>query len=628
MLITEDGLDAFRRERLSPHALLELIEKFVWVLIKLGIGVGKSFAVDALLGFPKLFRRFDLVIYAAPTWSIIRERAILSGRARSPAAWLVIEPRPRKRCGKRARRWLELEAQGCAALAKEELCGDCTATDEHDNPCPWPDQLRKIRGIGLVFCTEKQFLQNRSLMLMLRARTRAKRVLVILDEGRLVDAHFEVAISRAHLRVFHSLLTILAAEYADLARNAQDWLAWTGELLGATNGTIEREAPELDDIFLRSAAEVQAVGVERFGSDFRYLGYELMQLRWSRPEERSIDHNGTIRFTARPFLNAHLLVLSAHVHGDYVAHRLGADRVASPFGDVVVQHSGTRIFNLRSRIGADKYFPGNRKQILDTIAVLVWLNIQRGTTTLLISRKKSKRSAAEYLEERLAGWGARVRFILDGSSPPVPPDPCVVPFIHYGVLGVNDYTEYESAFCVNAYYLSSRVVSNRVQEFDARIDAVDLRIASGVHRQRRVEVAAAGDEDLGRSTLGNLYLRRLEVDPVVQAAGRVRFLTKPRTVLFFQMGDLAHDVGPCTDVTSLEALRAAMAIPSAKEVDHAFDGERLRALVDGGASIEDAAAELGMSRATAFRRLGASLRSPQELTLGSWRGIETRGGGA
>ena len=52
-------------------------------------------------------------------------------------------------------------------------------------------------------------------------------------------------------------------------------------------------------------------------------------------------------------------------------------------------------------------------------------------------------------------------------------------------------------------------------------------------------------------------LRKLEVDPVIQAAGRVRFLTRPREVVFFQMDDLARDLGDVREVSCLADLRVA-----------------------------------------------------------------------
>jgi carbon-monoxide dehydrogenase large subunit len=51
--------------------------------------------------------------------------------------------------------------------------------------------------------------------------------------------------------------------------------------------------------------------------------------------------DGTIRFIARPYLGCHVLILSAHLRARYVAHRLGLDRIESPFEDVIVRHGDT-----------------------------------------------------------------------------------------------------------------------------------------------------------------------------------------------------------------------------------------------------------------------------------------------
>jgi len=77
MLITELDLEGFRRDTLSPEALLEAIEHNVHVLFRVAVGVGKSHAIDRLLAHKPLFKRFGLVVYLAPTWAILRERTIV-----------------------------------------------------------------------------------------------------------------------------------------------------------------------------------------------------------------------------------------------------------------------------------------------------------------------------------------------------------------------------------------------------------------------------------------------------------------------------------------------------------------------------------------------------------------------
>ena len=114
-------------------------------------------------------------------------------------------------------------------------------------------------------------------------------------------------------------------------------------------------------------------------------------------------------------------------------------------------------------------------------------------------------------------------------------------------------------------------------------------------------------------SLGNLYLRKLEVDPVVQAVGRVRFLTRPREVVTFAMHDLTPDIGPCRDVVSLVELRSELGIPSGKELDHAFETEQIVRMRAEGKTADQIAAELKRSRRTLFRRLGGSAKNPTSI---------------
>jgi hypothetical protein len=165
-------------------------------------------------------------------------------------------------------------------------------------------------------------------------------------------------------------------------------------------------------------------------------------------------------------------------------------------------------------------------------------------------------------------------------------------------------------------------LNRAVQEFEPRAFRVRLEIGRGPDRIRRVRLGDNGVSDEDRTWLGNVYLRKLEVDPVIQAVGRVRFLTKPREVVFFQMADLEPEVGTCQTIRSLAELRGVLGIPSARDLDDVVEGRRARDLMGQGMTADQAADELGISRATLFRRL-ESLKSSNSSLLG---GFETPGG--
>ncbi|MEO6594322.1 MAG: hypothetical protein ABIP94_06180 [Planctomycetota bacterium] len=565
-------------------------------LVRLAVGVGKSRAADALLESPLLYELFDFVLYAAPAWSILRERRIIRAAATSQVPWMLLLPRPKERCGDFAEPWSGFEARGCSTYAKATLCRQCQTIDPGPEPCQWPGQFSRIKDHRLLFCTEQQLLLNRALVPMVRGLVGAKRILVILDEARLLDANFEMVIARDDLDAFAAAL-----QATPDVQHGDEWLHAIARIRAwRTPSALRlRLCPSLH----RDAFRIQKSGIEGLGDDFRYIGYDLSMLATSQRAERWIEAD-KLRFIARPFLHCHVLMLSAHLSGDYAGERLGCGPLASPFENTVFRHTGSRIFNLKSSLGADKYFVGNHRQILDTAAVLIVRNIAEQRSTVLVSRKKSKTLCARYLTKRLAAWGLKVRVVSeDYTTLPDMPDPRVVPVIHYGILGVNDFEAYDSAYCVNGYYISSRELGRAAQSSTPSRDRVQISIDSKPDMIRRARVTEGPDPGGVIAHVASLYLQKLEIDPVIQAVGRVRFLTRPREVAFLQMANLEPHVGPHQVVASLAGLRAAIGIPSAREIDEGLDHARIRTLLDGGASAKEVAGQLGMSLSTVRRRL-------------------------
>lgn len=619
-LVTERELPAFRRERLSPAALLELVERHVRVLLRLGIGVGKSHAIDDLLDYQDLYRRFDLVGYIAPMRAIVNERRIVAGRSDSPVRHRVFRPRPKEKCGPYAEEWASLERRGLAALGKAKLCSECQANRGEGQPaCFWPRQFKEMQEVGLVFATEKYLGLNRSLVPFLKLITKRERVLVLLDEGSLLDASFEMDLCPEDLERLAVAIGASVGRRGLKRATADAWCSSIQALLDLPAGEIGDVAVNLPSSLFKHLAGVQSQGVNRFGPSYRCVAYALVQLRWSRPEERWMDANGAIRFIARPYLHCHVLILSAHLTAAYAGHRLGVGPLPSPFEQVRFQHSGTLVVNVQNRVGADRYFKRNQQQILDTFAVALLRNIIEGRSTLVICRKKRREFCADFLRHRLRGWGVEMQFVVgDFDRLPAAPDPRIIPVLHYGIRGVNDFEEYEAAYCLDSFYVNSRVLNRMVQEFEPETFRVELTIVHKAgQRVRRVELVHRTDPDLDRVWLGNIHLRKLEVDPVIQAAGRVRFLTRPREVVLFQMHDLAREIVGCREVGTLVQLRDALGLPTALEIDEQVEAARIRELVSQGITVEEAGARLGISRRTAFRRLkaGESAKSPLKESL-------------
>lgn len=614
-LVTEATLKRFRSKRLSPGSMLRAVEESVAVLYRIGIGVGKSKAVDGLLRFPGTYKRFDLIIYAAPTWDILKERPIILGKEKSPKPWAMLRPRPKGDCGDYDREWSELEEQRCSVYGKAAICRKCQRERSQDKPCPWPEQLNALKNSSLIFSTEQYFILNRNHLSLLKSKTGAKRVLVILDEARMLDTTFEVTLKFKELKQFGNVISCL-----DIPRGlAAKWSKGIDFLLDCSSNELSsaqiRFPGNLNNDY---AYRIQQEGLKKYGRAFQYLGYDLAALPFSPRTKRWKDSQDEIHFTSRPYLNCHLLILSAHLSADYTGHRLGRGKIASPFEQTRFQHTQTRTVNIRSRIGADAYFYNNHQQILDTFAVLILRNLFAGRSTLLISRKKSKALCANYLKKRLGDWGVAAKFVTENYvTLPQSPDPQTIPIIHYGILGVNDFSRYEAAYCLNSYYISTEELNRHVQEAEPDRFRVKLAILSGSERKRRVAIADRGVSDQDHTLLGDIYLRKLEVDPVIQAAGRVRFLTRAREVVFFQMHDLSPDIGAYEDVKTLLEFRTTMKIPSGKEMDSLVQGIRVKNLLESGVPAKEAASQLGISRRTLFYRLKGvkSAKNPYNIYI-------------
>jgi hypothetical protein len=133
-------------------------------------------------------------------------------------------------------------------------------------------------------------------------------------------------------------------------------------------------------------------------------------------------------------------------------------------------------------------------------------------------------------------------------------------------------------------------------------------------------------DDNDRTFLANLYLGRMERDPVLQAIGRVRPLTHAREVVTFQMADFTPELGEVTEVRTLSALRRVLGVQDPKEIDREFDLAAIQAAKADGLSTTLAAERAGMSRATAYRRVQEADRLKNPSRDISCREIETNGG--
>lgn len=608
IIIDERSLAEWREANLNAAAIFARLQQVSRLNIVAKPGVGKSHLADQILESEQFLSTYDLILYVAPSKNILKER--LAAKLKGDKSVHVLESRPRQRCGALDEEWSILERTGCGSFGKSTLCGNCPERNK-SNPCAWPNKFKdKLQGIKIILCCEQYFVVNPAFIFSIQQATKKQKILVIFDEGRLSHSSFEVKIRRNDIERFASVID--AADEID-AESINLWKSNLDHLKRSDGDTLISHEWTFPHWLNRNSFEVQLKGLNVYGKTFRYLGYLLPLLKYSRPNERWLDQSGNIRFIARPFLkNADILILSAHLNAAYVSKRLGLDKLSSPFETITFQHSGTKIYNIKNSIGAERFFQSNHKQILDFFAALIARNIRNDKRTLLVVRKKFKNLAVSYLSKRLKDIGVEATFITNNFTNSGIPSSNLIAVIHYGIVGVNDFTDYDCCYCLTSYYLSDLQLNAAVQSAEPELFRVPLAIRQNNRGCRVVQV----DSKYSLSDIvewGNLYLRILEVDPVLQAVARVRFYTKPREVILFQNHDFTDELNA---VRELRTLEQAYRVLSLQKISHQIRRTKaglLQSEINKGASLREASRRVGFPKSTASRildQLGLMSRNP------------------
>lgn len=338
-VIDEHQLADFRARELAPAAMYGEIRGDDHVaLVPLPPGIGKSRAAQALVPHA-LEHGHDLVVYVSPTRGIIDEMQIADRL--SPAAIVILKPRPAALCGPADAGWRSLERNGCAALAKSMFCQSCVENEENGGECGWPDQMHRIGPeTRLVVLTEQYLLLNPLLLSQIQKRAGAKRVLAILDEALFLTAAISRRFTRAELLRFRAAL----AEMPETESGTKSWLDGIDFLLDE-----EVELTALRRFWsgsLRSASlAVQAAGHQAFGTDFRYLAPELELLNSGVASSQWRDGDIFEIAVRVETAGADVMVLAAYLDDEIVEERLArpvtrllpGDRLP-PFRDQDHQH--------------------------------------------------------------------------------------------------------------------------------------------------------------------------------------------------------------------------------------------------------------------------------------------------
>lgn len=598
-IITEQTLDRFRAEFLSPETLFRKIPTDGRaLLVDAPPGVGKTKAAHGLI--PVALRQgYDLVVYVAPTRALLTELAESPGFPGLSSVTLILEPRPRTRCGSLDANWVELEHSGCAGLAKLTLCQSCP----HLEHCGWVDQMDRITpDTRLVVLTEQYLSINPSFLKSILSRTNATNPLVILDEASFLTQNQTRKVSISDLRVFKATLAVVAGNDTSVEPDLSGIIRDIDTLLETLESP--EEWPEFDSYTLDSCSiDIQTAGVSLYGAEFKNISQDLSLLSRLRIESRWLK-DGEIHYqNLVDTRKMAVVIFSPYLPIPVVEERLGRDAVLA-FEPHIFRHSESRFINILDPIGSLRTLSQETHfgRTCDFFgALLLKLHSER-RRSVIVAKKSLVPKIISHLEELFGSLGVNVKVVSDLSKiDPLSLD-CVV--INYGILGVNSLQGYDAIFCIGGYYAREDLILETYWQLVPHDERQDLSISSADGRRKIVPKLPG----LGRryhARRAQVTLEMLERRVVLQAIGRVRPLTTPALVVLFQREDFSDVLGEVEVITTLAQARKLWGVPTRAEMRTGALAQELRLLTGEGRSIRTLAKDLAVSKSTVCKALHA-----------------------
>ena len=331
---------------------------------------------------------------------------------------------------------------------------------------------------------------------------------------------------------------------------------------------------------------------------------------WYDPERSSY---ATTQF---PWLPTPTVIAGACRDEAIIRWRYGAERVTSLLSGVTVRHPQTRYVALSSSMMTPSRWSGNRRSIAAFAADLLIRETLAGRTCVLVTRRNAQdvisssgapvtggpRLAAmtlsavrQALEERRDAVPPGLIQILEPGDLPERPTPGRIPVLTFGTIGINAFEGYDTLLTLMAFHVPAEVIRD--------LAFADRKPSDRPHvtlNGRRQVQWTNQPTDQDREQV-DAAIRLLEVDPVIQALGRVRGSIHPRLVVFSSLHDLVPWLGTVETTTTMSGLRTLLGLGSMISVRHGRQQARLQELVAEGLSVKAAARELHVSYATARR---------------------------
>ena len=589
----EDALNIFRASWTGPEILKLLHQHDRRLCITWQLGVGKSHSIDDVLETAIQTDQYDLVVVLLPTRQTIRERRWMKTPP-SNTRVVHLKPRPRKRCGPdRDALWQQFETTSLGGYGRAHICGPCP----RKQGCSWLRQYGEgLRRVQVIFATQAHLERAPAFLLQLKRWTEAPRVLALLDEVNFMMTSFRRGIGSVQLEQFVEILKDLGQR--KLGGVHTEWIYRADLLHRAGSEDLRYDDWKMPPIYPDWARTVQECGWRKFGGKFRFLGYDLQQFGLSPIESRERSSSGDISFAALPYLGCDFIIYSGTAHPRFLTFRLG-QTFATPFLEYQFEHPETSWYNIASRLGTRSYFPNNAPQILDFFAGLVAQRLREGHRPLLIAKKCFVSLCAREMVARLRKYGIEGVKIITSKWKSADLSPAhAVPLINYGQIGTNLFEHFDCAYCLTGYFVNEDTVNTILQDMLASDLFIPIKIVTtGRPRRRRAGVLHPSDQAYDIHALAQLALGQQEMDPVLQAVGRVRPYTKPREIITFQCA--RHPQRTYTrEFNSIGEARKYFKIPSRREEQQNKQLQYIRQ-----------AKERGMTQAQVAREVGKSIRT-------------------
>jgi len=500
------------------------------MLVTLPVGVGKSYNIDSVVETAIRENWYELVVVLTPTHAVLRERRWIKTPP-DDLNIITLKPRPISLCGVDSnRQWSVFERNGMGALGRIRLCKKC----KHYPNCYWPDQYgKKLKNAQVIYANQAHLQRDTHFITKIKQWAGATNVLVVIDEANFISSSMERRILHEELKNYRTVIKNLPQS------GDNEKLTYLLDLLlSAKENDLYSDQWNFPLLSSKSALEAQQTGSNIFGKNFRFLAYDLHNFTKSTYKSREKEKNGDIRFAVSLAINSDLIVYSGSVDVNYATSRLRM-KINAPFEGYRFNHAGTRWYNIASRLGMKIYFKHHANQILDFFASLIVQKLKASQKVVLISKKDFKNFCAHILREKLSGFGhSDLQIITDDYERVDHDDPKVIPIIHYGIIGINDFENYDAAFCLNGFYVNEAIVNSILQDCYSSKNRISIDIGTGgIPLRRWAKVSSKADQYFEVNHLSNSVLFQEEMGVVLQAVGRVRPYTKPREIITFQCSD-------------------------------------------------------------------------------------------